>query len=637
MTGPDDFTPRLGRIRDLGRPGGGRVKAQLKRAIARLKTGGKKSVFSGKRYGAGGAARTRARATRHLERQRVRRVVVKVHIARAGKSGAAVYRMHVGYIQRDGVERDGSGGRLYDRERDDIEPKKFLERGENDRHQFRLVVSPEDGAALGDLKPAIRELMAQVEKDTARRLDWVAVDHHNTGHPHTHVVVRGRDARMKDVVIAKDYLMQGIREAAEDIVTRRLGPRRDLEILRARHSEIDKDRFTEIDRTLDRTAKDRIVIIEKAQSEADRFDRHLALARLRHLKSLDLADKSGPDEWVMKQDWTETLRDLGRRGDVVRTLARENSKHNEIGFAESRSRDAAPLIGSVLVSGPEDELRDTRYLLVEGFDGRVWHVPAAALDQDNAPPVGAVVEVRRTSPQPRRADRTIAAIAERSGGLWSDDLHADADPSSTSAYRLAHKRRLETLRRAGIVERLKDGRWQVPEDYLERAAAYEGQRGKGLKLRTLSWLSLEEQVELRADTWLDQSDLTQGRPGELQIARMAYLRREGLLRQDESRLSDKQRATLRQGELLRAASDEASRSSRQYVVLEAGDAFKGRVEKHVDLGQGRMALVGHEKAFVMVPWKSAFGRQLGRDMMIEQTARGIGWTIGRELQRGMGR
>ena len=107
MTEPDDFTPRLGRIRDLGKPGGGRAKAQLKRAIARLNPRGKKSAFTGKRYGAGGAARTRARATRHLARQRVRRVVVKVHIARAGKSGAGLYRAHVGYLQRDGVERDG--------------------------------------------------------------------------------------------------------------------------------------------------------------------------------------------------------------------------------------------------------------------------------------------------------------------------------------------------------------------------------------------------------------------------------------------------------------------------------------------------------------------------------------------------
>ena len=637
MTDPDDFTPRLGRIRDIGKSGGGRAKTQLKRAIARLTTSGKKSAFSGKRYGAGGAARTRGRSTRHLARQRVRRVIVKTHIARAGKSGAGLYRAHVGYLQRDGIESDGSGGKLYDRERDEIEPKKFLERSGNDRHQFRLVVSPEDGVALGDLKPAIRELMARVEKDTGRQLDWVAVDHRNTGHPHTHVVIRGRDARKRDVVIAKDYLMHGLREAAEDIVTRRLGPRRDLEILRARHSEIDKDRFTGIDRALERAARDRIVVIDTAHTEDDRLERHLALARLRHLKSLGLAEKAGPEEWVMKQGWTETLRDLGRQGDVVRTLARENSKHKDIGFAEALSPDDAPLLGSVLANGPEDELRDTRYLLVEGFDGRVWHVPAAAVDQANAPPAGAVVEVRRANPEPRRADRTIAAIAERSGGLWSEDLHAEADPGSTIAYRLAHKRRLEALRRGGIVDRLQDGTWNVPDDYLERAITYDSMRNRGLQLRTLSWVALDPQVSMSAETWLDAGRGEGERLFGLRAARLAYLRNEGLLKKGETALSETARHTLRQSEWQRALEAEAKRSGRTAVTLNPGDRFGGKLEGYVDLGQGRMALIGHEKAFLMVPWRGNFGRQVGRELTIERTTRGAGWTIGRELRRGLSR
>jgi type IV secretory pathway VirD2 relaxase len=34
-------------------------------------------------------------------------------------------------------------------------------------------------------------VMRQMEEDLGTRLDWVAVDHFNTGHPHSHVVVRG--------------------------------------------------------------------------------------------------------------------------------------------------------------------------------------------------------------------------------------------------------------------------------------------------------------------------------------------------------------------------------------------------------------------------------------------------------------
>ncbi len=638
MTDPENFTPRLGRIRDAGKAGGARVRNQLRRAVARLKKPSSKSAFTGKRYGAGGAARTRARTTGHLARQRMRRVIVKVHIARAGKSGPGLYRAHVSYLRRDGVDRNGEGGQLYDREREGIDPATFLDRSEHDRHQFRLIVSPEDGVALGDLKPAIRELMAQVERDAGRRLDWMAVDHHNTGHPHTHIVIRGRDARMKDVVIAKDYLTKGIRETAEDIVTRRLGPRRDLEILRARESDIRKDRMTEIDRALERASEGGSLTVTRAQSPSARFDRHLQLARLRHLEGLGLAEMTAPDVWSLKPGWIDTLAEIGRRGDIVRTLARAGGEARKtLRYAETLSPNAPALVGSVRKYGPEDELRDTRFLLVEDFDGRLWHVPAAAIDPANAPPLGAVVEVRRGAAEPRRADRTIAEIADRSGGIWSDALHAETDPGATSEYRLAHKRRLEALRRVGIVERTAEGGWEVPEDFIERTAAYEGQRARGLKLRTLSWMSLERQASLKADTWLDRAAANHPGLAAQRAARLAFLRREEMLAPGADSFTDSQRAELRRSELQGAEARQASSSGRQAVSMQVGDRFDGRLEGHVNLAQGRMAIIGNDKGFVMVPWRDALGRQIGRALTIERTARGIGWTMGLERHRGLSR
>ena len=37
----------------------------------------------------------------------------------------------------------------------------------------------------------MREQMQQMEADLGTKLDWIAVDHHNTGHPHTHILLRG--------------------------------------------------------------------------------------------------------------------------------------------------------------------------------------------------------------------------------------------------------------------------------------------------------------------------------------------------------------------------------------------------------------------------------------------------------------
>ena len=91
----------------------------------------------------------------------------------------------------------------------------FLDRSEKDPHQFRFVVSADDGARLADLKPFIRDLCAQMERDLDTKLDWVAVDHFNTGHPHTHIVIRGRDDKGKDLVMARDYIGHGVRARAQ--------------------------------------------------------------------------------------------------------------------------------------------------------------------------------------------------------------------------------------------------------------------------------------------------------------------------------------------------------------------------------------------------------------------------------------
>ena len=172
----DDFTPRLGRIRDRGQAGGQRLSKRLRKAAARLGPKGKTSRYSGRSLGRGSAtARQLEYQRRKIAAFRIRRVMVKFHIARAGRlAGNGAFRAHLHYIQRDGVERDGRGGELYGREGETPSASDFLERSEGDRHQFRIIVSPEDGVALGDLREHTRALMTQMERDLGTRLDWVA-------------------------------------------------------------------------------------------------------------------------------------------------------------------------------------------------------------------------------------------------------------------------------------------------------------------------------------------------------------------------------------------------------------------------------------------------------------------------------
>ena len=88
-----------------------------------------------------------------------------------------------------------------------------MERGREDRHQFRFNVAPEDGDRLSNLRAFTRDVMRQMADDLRTRLDWVAVDHFNTGHPHSHVVIRGKDDTGKDLIIAQDYIKMCIRDS----------------------------------------------------------------------------------------------------------------------------------------------------------------------------------------------------------------------------------------------------------------------------------------------------------------------------------------------------------------------------------------------------------------------------------------
>ncbi|MBA4228756.1 MAG: conjugal transfer protein TraI [Hyphomonas sp.] len=638
----EDFKPRLGRLGDRGRGGSSRYSKQVRRAAARLGPKAGKARFSGAGLGRGGAsARALEMRRPRMPAFRMRRVIVKTHVSRAPRGGGGgALKAHLGYIQRDGVERDGSGGELYTRE--GLEPKaeEFLERCEGDRHQFRIIVSAEDGARLGDLKETTRALMAQMESDLGTRLDWLAVDHHNTGHPHTHIVIRGKDEDGRDLVIAPDYIRQGLASRAQDIVTECLGPRRDLEIAQAHQREVSQDRFTGLDRGILAEASETGIRITEGRGARGRFDAALRRARLRHLEGLGLAVPAGKDHWTLKPGWDASLKALGQRGDILKALAaknRDRAPDSNLRQFEPGGQEQEVLLGSVLASVPEDELRDRRSLVVEDFHGTRWIVDMGLREPGTVPPDGAVVAVSARTPKLREMDASILKIAEASGGSYSDAFHVAVDPVATAAWQHGHVRRLEALRRSGIVERGSDGVWQVPQDFARRAADYDAARTGRLEVQVRSWIPLTEQTRRAGLTWLDMegAEVPGDRLAKVRQARLAFLQEKGWLERGPREVGEALRDRLRVMELRRTSGMLASSTGRAAVELVPGDRFEGRFEKALDLGQGRIAVVGNAKEFALVPWRPEMERHRGRDMAFRRTAAGVSWTIG--IERGLER
>ncbi|MBZ0216044.1 MAG: hypothetical protein K8F25_05795, partial [Fimbriimonadaceae bacterium] len=200
----EEFEPHLGRIgSNKSKRSGTYLRSVLDYAYKSGMKSRRTSSFTGSRIGRGRVFGTLAGAG--LVSGGQRRAIVKGRIAKLKLGNLSAARAHMRYIQRDGVTQEGEAGQLYGRETDEADGSAFTERCDGDRHQFRFIVSADDATEIGDLKPFIRELMLRVESDLETRLDWVAVDHFNTGHPHTHIVIRGKAEDGKDLIIAKDY------------------------------------------------------------------------------------------------------------------------------------------------------------------------------------------------------------------------------------------------------------------------------------------------------------------------------------------------------------------------------------------------------------------------------------------------
>ncbi len=199
----DEIRIRPGRVRSRGDASGRRLVSQVLRAAE--KAGGvshrRTTPSRTSTFGRGRAASVTA--WRGLN-ARTRLVAVKARVVRRGLR-AAPLATHIAYLQRDGVTRDGAPGQLFDAERDAVDGRAFAERTADDRHHFRFIVAPEDAERMDDPRAFTRDLMATAERDLGTKLDWVAVEHHNTEHPHVHVLVRGRADDGADLVIVNRH------------------------------------------------------------------------------------------------------------------------------------------------------------------------------------------------------------------------------------------------------------------------------------------------------------------------------------------------------------------------------------------------------------------------------------------------
>lgn len=573
-----EFRIRPGRIRSSGaqraKPFIAQVLAAAKKAGGGVSRSGR--IVPGNRSRFGHGQRASIEANRFII-SRSRGAVIKARVVRHTARSAPL-GTHLNYLRREGVTRDGEKARLFGPETENADAGAFAERCRDDRHHFRFIVSPDDALEMADLKSFTRDLVGQMEKDLGTRLDWVAVDHWNTEHPHIHLIVRGVRDEGPDLVISRDYIKEGMRDRARDLITQELGPRTDLDIRRTLERQIGAERWTQLDRQLVRDARDTGVIdlAPNADRQPDEFHA-LKIGRLRKLEALGLADQVGPGQWVIDEKAETTLRELGMRGDVIKRMHRALTEHGiERGSASyvlaAESLDT-PIVGRLVTRGLDDELNGTAYAVVDGVDGRAHHIRFPDLDAAGDSLPGSIVELRKfddAQGQRRvtlavRSDLAIADQITASGATWLDRQNIAREPAALS-----------------------DG-------------------GFGAEVR--------QAMERRAEHLVEQGF------AEKHAHRITFARN----------LID----TLRNREVEALGEKLAAETGQRFNRAGRGEFVAGAYRQRVALASGRFAMLDDGLGFQLVPWTPSLEKHLGRDVSgVARDDGGVDWSFGRK--RGLG-
>jgi type IV secretory pathway VirD2 relaxase len=654
MTGDknDEMRPRLGKPKSAGKAQSRLISQLLARGVNVRRVNPAPRAISGRRkvtaFHRGSVA---MKLTVRAPGSRSWRVVVKTRIVNLKRAGSRSIATHLRYIERDGVTADGSPASAYGAELDAVDTREFASRCRQDRHQFRFIVSPEDGVEIADLREFTRELLTHMERDLGTKLDWVAVDHWDTDNPHTHVVLRGKDSGKKDLVIDREYITHGMRARATEVADSWLGFRTEQEIQQSLNRELEQERWTRIDRAIQEKLIDGVIDLRQRPGDREALlDRNLKIGRLQHLRRMGLAEESSTSVWRVNPKAEPLLRAMGERGDIIRALQRAFSAERRDFNIVAPEGPAVPIVGRVAAKGLADELNDRRYLIIDGVDGRAHYLVLPPRTDELELPIGAIVEVRAND-RLRAADRTVAKLADN--GIYRTAKHLEMAYSrpipgrSPEAVVEAHERRLEALRRAGIVERIEAGMWRVPADLAQRGLEYDIRRQGSVDLKILSTLPIDRQIRAIGATWLDQH-LTGEGPDLAGHAfgadarramrqRLAFLLKEGLAERQDNQLTlkDNLLATLRDRELAAVGKSIAADTHLTYRETWDGESIRGVYRRSMELASGRFAVLDDGIGFSLVPWRPVMEEHLGRELRGIAVGTTISWDFSRS--RGLGR
>jgi hypothetical protein len=333
---------------------------------------------------------------------------------------------------------------------------------------------------------------------------------------------------------------------------------------------------------------------------------------------------------------------------MQKALGQQGSERDPMSFQIHDGAPETPIVGRVVDNHLSDELGENLTIVVDGIDGRTHHIAGIAPERLEDARIGSVIEIGPAEAAARPSDRTITAIAE--DGIYRPTRHLEqakfegrVPGGDYEGYVDAHVRRLEALRRAGIVERIDADQWRIPDDLVSRAAAYDAGRDRQASVRVLSPVDLQRQIGSDGATWLDRR-LIHGETADLaptgfgqQVREAMEQRREHHIEQRNATRSRDGRvfyrrsllATLREREVARVGAEMAESKGLSFRAATDGENVSGKFTGTVQLSSGKCAIVEQSHEFTLVPWRPLIDRQLGREVMGVVQGGSVSWQLGR--------
>ncbi len=443
----------------------------------------------------------------------------------------------------------------------------------------------------------------------------------------------------------------------------------ELDVTKELEREVDADRFTRLDRML--IAEQRGQGFRPAPRPGHaRYlpqNRALLIERARKLERMGLATEIETGHWIVSPKAEPILRELGERGDIIKTMHRVLEREGLGGtalparYALHRDTATERIVGRVLDKGlGGDEMGERVRLLIDGVDGRVHHIE---MDAAHAEEVGRgmIIAAGSAPAGPRAADRNIVEVAGQAG-VYRPSEHLERSRAAIEriggdpqAFVRSHVRRLEALRRAGHAERIDGDHWRVPTDLPERGQAYDLARDRAnVRISILSLQDLKSQIGHDGATWLDR---------ELVSRQRMVLADEGFGQQVKAALDQRRQALASMGyvsdlgdgrlgpppdliqrleavDIERTGRALAAERGSQWRPIGPGHPVSGQLVGSAQISSGRFAMIESSAddgglGLSLVPWLPVLDKRIGQQISgIAMSGGGVDWSFARS--RGLG-